>query len=232
MAGVAPVGEGRAVLVEVGVGVGSDVEAVDPVGVAVKVDCGSGVEAGGGLGACWPLQAAWVDAAASTSRRERGIDGIVGPRERGRGAPGVAFGLQTRRLTMALDASMVGQVETGSVVAGPEHYASGVFSGAPDVFSTPALGALIEATAAGWMARNLEAGQMSVGTQIVINHTAATPPGLAVTVEARVTAIEGRRVEFEWTARDEREQVGHGTHQRFVIDAARFMANVEKKSAG
>jgi predicted thioesterase len=112
---------------------------------------------------------------------------------------------------------------------GPEHYASKVFAGAPDVFSTPALGALIEATAAGWLARQIDPGQMSVGTQIVINHTGATPPGLAVTVETRVTAVEGRRVEYEWTARDPHEQVGHGTHQRFVIDEARFMGGLEKK---
>ena len=130
---------------------------------------------------------------------------------------------------MALSADMVGQTATGSVTVAPEHYASKVFAGAPDVFSTPALGALIEATAAGWLAGVIEAGQMSVGTQIVINHTGATPPGLTVTVEAKVTAAEGRRVEFEWTARDDREQVGHGTHQRFVIDEERFMAGVEKK---
>ena len=107
-----------------------------------------------------------------------------------------------------------------------------VFSGAPDVFSTPSLGALVEATAAGWLARQLEAGQISVGTQLVINHTAATPPGLAVTAEVKVVAIDGRRVDFDWTARDDREQVGHGTHQRFVVDAARFMAGVEKKLQG
>lgn len=130
---------------------------------------------------------------------------------------------------MALSADLVGETATGSVVAGPEHYASRVFAGAPDVFSTPALGALIEATAAGWLAGHIDAGQMSVGTQIVINHTAATPPGLTVTVETKVTTVDGRRIEFEWTARDDREQVGHGTHQRFVIDAARFMAGVEKK---
>jgi predicted thioesterase len=70
---------------------------------------------------------------------------------------------------MALGAEHVGATESGSVVAAEEHYASKVFAGAPDVFSTPALGALIEATAAGWMAKQIDEGQMSVGTQIVIN---------------------------------------------------------------
>lgn len=133
---------------------------------------------------------------------------------------------------MALTPDMVGSVETGSVTAGPEHYASRVFSGAPDVFSTPALAALVEATAAGWLARQIEPGQMSVGAQIVISHTAATPPGLTVTVETTVTAIEGRRVDYSWVARDEREQIGNGTHQRFVIDGERFMARVAQKAQG
>lgn len=131
---------------------------------------------------------------------------------------------------MALTSDLVGQVAVGSVVAGPEHFASKVFAGAPDVFSTPSLGALVESTAAGWLARNIEPGQMSVGAQIVINHTAATPPGLTVTVETKVVAIEGRRVDYEWTARDDREVIGNGTHQRFVIDGERFMARVAQKA--
>ncbi len=58
---------------------------------------------------------------------------------------------------MALSADQAGQIETGSVVSGPEHYASKVFAGAPDVFSTPSLAALVEATAAGWLAKHIDA---------------------------------------------------------------------------
>lgn len=133
---------------------------------------------------------------------------------------------------MALTEDLVGQTESGTVTVAPEHFASKVFAGAPDVFSTPALGALIEATAAGWLARHIEVGQMSVGTQIVINHTGATPPGMAVIVETKVTAIDGRRIDYEWTASDAREQVGSGTHQRFVIDADRFLARLATKAGG
>jgi len=130
---------------------------------------------------------------------------------------------------MPLTPELVGQTETGAVVTGPEHFASKVFSGAPDVFSTPSLGALVEATAAGWLERQIESGQMSVGTQLVINHTGATPPDMQVSVETKVTAVDGRKVEFEWTARDAAEQVGHGTHQRFVVDAERFMKRLAEK---
>ena len=131
---------------------------------------------------------------------------------------------------MPLTPDLVGQTESGSVLAGPEHFASLVVAGAPDVFSTPSLGALVEKVAATWLARQIDPGQMSVGSQIVVNHTAATPAGMTVTAEARVTAIEGRRVDFEWTARDDREQVGHGTHQRFVVDGERFMARLAQKN--
>lgn len=131
---------------------------------------------------------------------------------------------------MALSADSVGATHTGSEAGGPEHSASKVFGGAPDVFSTPSLGALIERTAATWLAGQIAEGQMSVGTQLVINHTAATPLGIAVTVETKVVAVDGRRVDFEWTARDAKEQVGHGTHQRFVVDGERFMSRLKEKS--
>jgi len=70
---------------------------------------------------------------------------------------------------------------------------------------------------------------MSVGAQLVINHTAATPPGLSVTVTTTVRAIEGRRVDFDWTATDGVDEVGNGTHQRFVVDSARFMSRLDGK---
>lgn len=131
---------------------------------------------------------------------------------------------------MPVTAEDVGQGVVNSVTVAEEHFASKVFAGAPDVFSTPALGALVEATAAAWLQERIGPGEMSVGTQLVINHTAATPPGLVVFVEVKVAGVDGRRVDFEWTARDDREDVGHGTHQRFVVDRARFNSRVAEKS--
>ncbi len=130
---------------------------------------------------------------------------------------------------MHLTPDLTGQTASGSVTAGAEHSASKVFAGAPDVFSTPALGALVEATAASWLVGHIEPGQMSVGAQLVINHTAATPPGFEVTVETTVAAVDGRRVDFTWVARDSSEQIGNGTHQRFVIDGERFMGRLAAK---
>ncbi len=130
---------------------------------------------------------------------------------------------------MPLTPDLVGQAAAGRTTARPEDSASRIFPGAPDVFSTMALGGLVEATAAGWLERQIEPGQTSVGAQIVINHTAATPVGFGVSVEVRVRAIEGRRVDFDWEAKDDREAIGAGTHTRFVVDAGRFLARLEEK---
>ena len=131
---------------------------------------------------------------------------------------------------MPVTADDVGQGAANSVTVAEEHFASKVFPGAPDVFSTPSLGALVEATAAAWLQERIGPNEMSVGIQLVINHTAATPPGLAVFVQVNVAAVDGRRIDFEWTARDDREDVGHGTHQRFIVDRERFNQRMAQKA--
>ncbi len=130
---------------------------------------------------------------------------------------------------MALDDLKPGDTATQQVVCAPEHFASRIVNGTPDVFSTPALGALVEKTAAEWVGEHLEAGQMTVGAQIVINHTAATPAGMTVTAVVTLAVVEGRRIDFTWTASDGVDEVGNGTHQRFVVDRARFDQRLSTK---
>jgi len=130
---------------------------------------------------------------------------------------------------MAIEDMKVGATASGNAVCAAEHFASRIVAGTPDVFSTPALGALVEKTAAEWMAAHLPAEQMTVGAQIVINHTAATPEGMTVTAEVKLVAVDGRRFDFEWTASDGVDQVGTGTHQRFVVDRARFEQRLATK---
>lgn len=117
-----------------------------------------------------------------------------------------------------------------SVVVQPEHFASRIVDGTPDVFSTPALGSLVERTAAAWLATGLADGQTSVGAQIVINHTAATPAGMTVTAEVTLEETDGRRYDFRWTAHDGVDEVGNGTHRRFAVDSARFLERLSAKS--
>lgn len=130
---------------------------------------------------------------------------------------------------MALEDLKPGQTASLSIIAAPEHFASKIVTGTPDVFSTPALGALVEKTAAEWVGRHLDASQMTVGAQIVINHTAATPEGLTVTATVTLAAVDGRKLDFTWTATDGVDEVGNGTHQRFVVHRPRFEQRLDAK---
>jgi fluoroacetyl-CoA thioesterase len=72
--------------------------------------------------------------------------------------------------------------------------------------------------------------EQSLGTLVNFTHLAATPPGLTVTVEVRLDRIEGRKLAFQLSAHDGIDKISEGTHERVVIDAARFNAKVAKKS--
>jgi fluoroacetyl-CoA thioesterase len=73
--------------------------------------------------------------------------------------------------------------------------------------------------------------EQTLGTHVNFSHEAATPPGLTVTVEVRLVAVEGRKLRFEVEAHDGVDRISSGTHERFVIDAARFRAKVADKAA-
>jgi predicted thioesterase len=76
---------------------------------------------------------------------------------------------------------------------------------------------------------HLEAGQDTVGTKVNVEHLSATPVGDRVTYKAVVKEMDGRRLTFEVEARDDREVVGRGTHERFIIDVERFARGLKKK---
>ena len=76
----------------------------------------------------------------------------------------------------------------------------------------------------------LDKGQSTVGARIDVKHIAATPVGMKVWAEAVLTAAEGRRLEFDIAAFDEREKIGEAKHTRCVIDEKRFMQKVIEKA--
>jgi len=104
--------------------------------------------------------------------------------------------------------------------------AKAVKSGSLSVFATPMMAALMEEAACGCLTDVLETGQSSVGTQIAIEHTAASPLGAEITATATVTSIEGRKITFGISAKDNKNEIGKGTHTRFIIDAERFMSKL------
>ena len=71
--------------------------------------------------------------------------------------------------------------------------------------------------------------EQTVGIDIRVNHTAATPPGLTVTVKGSLDRVEGRKLTFSLVADDGLDTISEGTHERFVIEAAKFNAKVAAK---
>jgi len=72
--------------------------------------------------------------------------------------------------------------------------------------------------------------EQSLGTMVNFTHLAATPPGLTITIGVRLDKVEGRKLSFTLTAHDGFDLISEGTHQRVVIDAAKFSAKVAEKT--
>lgn len=124
---------------------------------------------------------------------------------------------------------LLGVVGYAATVVGPDNTAVSVGSGTLPVFSTPSLAALMEQAAVSALQSFLPLGMTSVGTSLSIKHLAATPVGHNIRADATVTAVEGRRVEFSIKVFDEREKIGEGTHERFLVDAESFMGKLVLK---
>jgi fluoroacetyl-CoA thioesterase len=100
----------------------------------------------------------------------------------------------------------------------------------PQVFATPMMVRLMENAALNAIRPYLEPGESAVGTAIDMEHLAATPVGHQVTAEAEVTKVDGRQIEFRVSARDEKEDIGRGTHRRMAIDLGRFNQRLALKA--
>ena len=99
------------------------------------------------------------------------------------------------------------------------------------VYATPRMVSDVEYACRDYLLSHLDAGEDSVGAHVSIDHLGATPPGAEVTIEARITAVEKRRVTFEYNVRDPLEEVGRGTHVRFVVDTAKSRERLAAKRA-
>jgi predicted thioesterase len=97
------------------------------------------------------------------------------------------------------------------------------------VLSTPDMIRLIEQTAIEATQPSLKPGQATVGTRVDIAHMAATPVGMTLTITVELTEVDRRRLAFRVEVRDELDEVGKGTHERFIIEAAQRMPRLEEK---
>lgn len=100
----------------------------------------------------------------------------------------------------------------------------------PPVFATPMMVRAMENAALNAIRDYLEPGESAVGTAVDVRHLAATPVGHQVTASATVTRVEGRKIWFDVTARDENENIGSGTHERMVVDLKRLGARLAQKA--
>ena len=98
------------------------------------------------------------------------------------------------------------------------------------VLATPQLIQWMERTCRNGIFPLLDGGHDTVGTEVHVKHLAATPIGMSVTFRAEVIEVNDRRINFRVEAFDEREKVGEGTHERAIINVAKFTARVRAKA--
>jgi predicted thioesterase len=99
------------------------------------------------------------------------------------------------------------------------------------VYGTPYLVRDIEHTCRDLLLEYGDAGEDSVGTDIAIKHVAPTLLGMSVEITVTVSAVEGRKVSFEVSAKDEIESICSGTHGRFVVDVGKTIERLKAKAA-
>ena len=106
------------------------------------------------------------------------------------------------------------------------------FQAMPRVFATGFMVGLFEWACIELLKPHLDwPREQTVGTHVDFSHTAATPPGLTVTVRVTLERVEGRKLSFSIAADDGVDRISEGTHERYVIDADRFNARVAEKAA-
>jgi fluoroacetyl-CoA thioesterase len=100
----------------------------------------------------------------------------------------------------------------------------------PEVLATGFLVGLMEFACIKFINSHIQwPRQQTVGIHIDLSHTAATPPGLTVTIKGRLAKVDGRKLSFVLEASDGVDSIGQANHERFIIDAEKFNASVARK---
>jgi len=99
------------------------------------------------------------------------------------------------------------------------------------VLSTPHMVGFMERTCRDAVLPLLDPGYDTVGTHVNIAHLAATPIGMTVTFSCQVTGVQDRRIQFRVEARDDKEKIGEGTHERAIVNVSRFATRLAAKKA-
>jgi fluoroacetyl-CoA thioesterase len=107
---------------------------------------------------------------------------------------------------------------------------SELFQQMPHVLATGFLVGLMEWACIEAIKQHLDwPREQSLGTHVNFSHIAATVPGMTITVDVRLDKVEGRKLTFTLSAHDGVDTISEGTHERHVIDVARFDAKLASK---
>ncbi|HSC24015.1 MAG TPA: thioesterase family protein [Casimicrobiaceae bacterium] len=134
------------------------------------------------------------------------------------------------RQEVSMRAIPVGARGSFALVVSPEQLANRFKDATlPEVLSTPVMIMAMENAALNAVKPYFEPGESAVGTRVDVRHLAATPVGRHVVAFAEVTAVTGRQIEFAVHAMDGSELIGRGTHERALIDLAKFAERLAAK---
>lgn len=125
----------------------------------------------------------------------------------------------------------VGLVGNSEVLVDESNTAKAVGSGGLEVFATPAMIAQMEKAAMNALNEYLPEGSSSVGTMINVKHMAATPLGMKVSARATLVEVNEKRLLFKVEAFDEKDKIGEGDHERYIINIEKFMTKANSKRA-
>ena len=128
-----------------------------------------------------------------------------------------------------MDAIEPGLSGRARMVVGTHDTAPRVGSGHIAVLATPTMIGLMEEAALAAIEHLLPEGKQSLGTHMDVSHVAATPIGIRVEALAELLVVDGRKLTFKVRARDEKDLIGEGTHERVVVTAASFQSRIDEK---
>ena len=107
---------------------------------------------------------------------------------------------------------------------------SELFQAMPSVFATAFMVGLMEWACMEALRAFMDEDEISLGTNVCVTHSAATPPGMRVEVNVTLVEVNGARTKWSIVARDEKETIGEGTHERFSINGDKFRKIVKQKA--
>ena len=119
---------------------------------------------------------------------------------------------------------LIGLTHSEEIVVEHKDTAAVYGSGALEVFATPAMIAMMEMTSLKCVADKIGEENTTVGIAVNIKHLKASPVGHTIRCEAKVIEVDRKRLVFEVKCFDGEDLVGQGTHERFVVNSAKFMS--------